>query len=76
VTIPIVGEPYQRVSFVPVQTIICKCTPGVMRFLMMFGVGNRIECGGCKRYYHIAGMNANGEPEIIIEYPALSSVQQ
>jgi hypothetical protein len=66
--VPVVGEqPYQLISFVPVQTIICKCTPGVMRFMMMFGIGNRIECGGCSRIYHIAGMNADGTCHIVTE---------
>lgn len=68
-TIPIVGLPYQLVSFVPLQTIICKCTPGVMRFMMMFGVGNRVECGGCNKQYHIAGMNPDGTCNIVVEIP-------
>lgn len=68
-TIPIIGETFQRISFVPVQTIICKCTPGVMRFMMMFGVGNRVECGGCGRYYHITRMMPDGTTEIAVEIP-------
>lgn len=68
-TIPIIGESYQRISFVPLQTIICKCTPGMLRFLMMFGVGNRVECGGCGRYYHIGGMMVDGTCNIVVEVP-------
>lgn len=59
--------PYQLISFVPIQTIICRCTPGVLRFMMMIGIGNRIECGNCTRMYHITGMNPDGTCNIVIE---------
>lgn len=66
--IPIVGQSYERVSFVPIQTIICRCTPGIIRFLMLIGIGNRIECN-CGRLYHIASILSDGTCDIVVELP-------
>ena len=66
--VPLVDEAYQRVSFVPIQNIICRCTPGVLRFLMMIGIGNRVQCT-CGAVYHISGMGTDGQPIIVVEAP-------
>lgn len=68
--IPIIGEiPFQFIMWHPTASIACKCTPNVLRFMNLLGIGNRQMCSNCLKRYHIARMLENGSPEIVVELP-------
>jgi hypothetical protein len=65
-TIPLVGQPYEVVTWNPIALILCNCgrDHGRLSLIHIFGFENHTGCHNCGRLYVLKGIRPTPEGKI------------
>lgn len=67
-TIPIVGQQFNLLSWYPTANITCRCDETRLVFITLTGQAWS-QCPLCKRSYSIERIDQNGAPVILMHVP-------